>query len=64
MPDLIRHPEVLEKDWIPAFAGMTILIKGNFKTDPNPSLAVDTNFPPAIGYVCRRRIRNLFMLKQ
>jgi len=30
MPDLIRHPEVLEKDWIPAFAGMTILIDGHF----------------------------------
>jgi len=24
MPDLIRHPETLEKNWIPAFAGMTI----------------------------------------
>jgi hypothetical protein len=23
MPDLIRHPEPLEKNWIPAFAGMT-----------------------------------------
>jgi hypothetical protein len=23
MPDLIRDPEALEKDWIPAFAGMT-----------------------------------------
>jgi len=24
MPDLIRHPESIEKDWIPAFAGMTL----------------------------------------
>jgi len=27
MPDLIRHPEVLEKYWIPAFAGMTTFEK-------------------------------------
>jgi hypothetical protein len=25
MPDLIRHPESAEKNWIPAFAGMTVL---------------------------------------
>ena len=25
MPDLIRHPEGNDKNWIPAFAGMTIV---------------------------------------
>jgi hypothetical protein len=26
MPDLIRYPEGLEEDWIPAFAGMTNIL--------------------------------------
>jgi len=27
MPDLIRHPEGLLKNWIPAFAGMTTFLE-------------------------------------
>jgi len=27
MPDSIRHPDAFEKDWIPAFAGMTPFCK-------------------------------------
>jgi hypothetical protein len=27
MPDIIRHPEALEENWIPAFAGMTPFMK-------------------------------------
>jgi len=45
MPDLIRHPDVVPtkvgnhlKDWIPAFAGMTILIEAAiYKQNPNKS---------------------------
>jgi hypothetical protein len=34
MPDMIRHPEDYEKNWIPAFAGMTIFGCNGREIDP------------------------------